>query len=77
MIRSQGAQRAKRVAERTLLLREQGVASSNLVIPTSIYKERPSKESLISFSSGTALYLSSSQKQCGVLLKSHQIYRNY
>ncbi len=28
------AQRAKRVAKRTLLLREQGVASSNLVIPT-------------------------------------------
>ena len=38
MFRDLDAQRAKR----TLLLREQGVASSNLVIPTSIYKERPS-----------------------------------
>ena len=29
--------------QRTLLLREQGVAGSNPVIPTSIYKERPSR----------------------------------
>ena len=35
--------RERGVAERTPLLREQGVAGSNPVIPTSIHKERPSR----------------------------------
>ena len=51
MFCSKDAQRA----ERTLLPREQGVASSNLVIPTSIYKERPSRDRSFLLASGPIL----------------------
>ena len=48
MFRSLYAQRAKR----TILLREQGVAGSNPVIPTILYKERPSRGRSFLLSSG-------------------------
>ena len=47
--------RERGVAERTPLLREQGVAGSNPVIPTSIYKERPSRGRSFFLSSGPYL----------------------
>ena len=51
MFRGLYAQRAKR----TILLREQGVAGSNPVIPTSVYKERPSRGRSFLLSSGPCL----------------------
>ena len=47
--------RERGVAERTPLLREQGVAGSNPVIPTILYKERPSRGRSCHLSSGPGL----------------------
>ena len=55
LLRSLDAERTKRVAERTLLLPEQGAAGSSLVVLASVDMEWPSKGSLFLF---VLLYIS-------------------